>query len=227
MPRRKPKHLFQPGQSGNKSGRPPGATNKILISEQVREAFAQLLEGAVPHLEDWLLRTAQKNPDKALDLWVRISERFVPSLQRVDHNIEGGNVMIPIQINLPQMPSVGAPPQDTLPSSPAEVPKGIEDSPPTSMILPRPVLTPNMLRDMEGMGIPVPSEFREGTHTGGLGEIVSNESLTKSVAPGWDGVTDFIQGKPKVNEPLTDYLSHSPMPQTPAGPEGDMGEPTT
>ena len=199
MPRRKPKHLFQPGQSGNKSGRPPGATNKILISEQVREAFSQLLEGAVPHLEDWLLRTAQKNPDKALDLWVRISERFVPSLQRVDHNIEGGNVMIPIQINLPQMPSVGAPPQDTLPSSPAEVPKGIEDSPPTSMILPRPVLTPNMLRDMEGMGIPVPSEFREGTHTGGL------------------GVEDSIQGKPKVNEPLTDYLSHSPLPQTPAG----------
>jgi hypothetical protein len=100
MPRRKPKHLYGPGQSGNPAGRPPGAASKVVISEKVREAFAQLLENNIGELEGWLHSLAKKNPEKALDIWVRISERFVPSLQRTDHHIEG-NIQMPINILMP------------------------------------------------------------------------------------------------------------------------------
>jgi hypothetical protein len=100
MPRRKPKHLFQPGQSGNPLGKPIGASNKVVISEKVREAFSQLLENNIDQLEGWLHALAKKNPEKALDIWVRISERFVPSLQRTDHHIEG-NFQMPINILMP------------------------------------------------------------------------------------------------------------------------------
>lgn len=115
MPRRKPKNKILPGQPGN-PGRPHGATSKFRISEKVREAFEQLLAGAAPHLEDWLLRTAQKHPDKALDLWVKISERFVPSLSRTEITGKDGESFAPITINLPSLPkiSAGAPSQNSL-----------------------------------------------------------------------------------------------------------------
>jgi hypothetical protein len=72
----------------------------VVISEKVREAFAQLLENNIGELEGWLHSLAKKNPEKALDIWVRISERFVPSLQRTDHHIEG-NIQMPINILMP------------------------------------------------------------------------------------------------------------------------------
>ena len=100
MPRRKPKHLYGPGQSGNPAGRPIGSSNKVVIAERVREAFSQLLDNNIDQLEGWLHALAKKNPEKALDIWVRISERFVPSLQRTDHHIEG-NFQMPINILMP------------------------------------------------------------------------------------------------------------------------------
>lgn len=102
MPRRPPKNKILPGQPGN-PGRPHGATAKIRVSDKVREAFEQLLAGAAPHLEDWLIRTAQKHPDKALDLWVKISERFVPTLSRQELTGVDGKPLVPIQINMPQI----------------------------------------------------------------------------------------------------------------------------
>ena len=106
MPRRAPKHAIKPGQVLNPNGRPVGAGNKVVISEKVREAFAQLLENNIGELEGWLHSLAKKNPEKALDIWVRISERFVPSLQRTDVHLEGPGLMIPIQINLPNPPQI-------------------------------------------------------------------------------------------------------------------------
>lgn len=132
MPRRKPKNTILPGQPGN-PGRPHGATAKIRISDKVREAFEQLLAGATPHLEDWLIRTAQKHPDKALDLWVKISERFVPSLQRTEITGKDGEAFAPITINIPtfNLPKpggtieIGESTPTSLLASPAEVPKEI------------------------------------------------------------------------------------------------------
>ena len=98
MPRRKPKSAWKEGQSGNPNGRPIGSTNQI--NNEIRDAFAMLLQSQIPNLQDWLNRAAAKDPIKALDLFTRISERFVPSLQRTEHHIEGGFQM-PINILMP------------------------------------------------------------------------------------------------------------------------------
>lgn len=71
---------FEKGKSGNPSGRPAGRANKI--TEELREAFAQLLGNKLPEFEEWLDRVAEQDPAKALDLAVKISERFVPTLAR-------------------------------------------------------------------------------------------------------------------------------------------------
>jgi len=64
----------------NMNGRPKGAKNRI--TEELREAFAMLLENNLEQYEIWLNQVAQQDPAKALDLALRISERFIPMLSR-------------------------------------------------------------------------------------------------------------------------------------------------
>jgi len=64
----------------NRNGRPKGAANRI--TEELREAFAMLLENNLEQYEIWLARVAENDPQIALDLAIRISERFVPMLSR-------------------------------------------------------------------------------------------------------------------------------------------------
>lgn len=71
---------FKPGESGNPAGRPKGRANKI--TEELKEAFAQVLGNKLPEFEEWLDRVAETDPAKALDLAVKLSERFVPALAR-------------------------------------------------------------------------------------------------------------------------------------------------
>jgi hypothetical protein len=72
--------MFQPGQSGNPSGRTPGSKNKI--QDEVKQAFSMLLQNKVPELEDWISRVSERDPAKALEIYVKISERFLPQLSR-------------------------------------------------------------------------------------------------------------------------------------------------
>ena len=65
-----------------RGGRPKGTKNKI--SEEIREQFANVLANKMPDMERWLAQTAQENPGKALDLMMRLSERFLPALQRTE-----------------------------------------------------------------------------------------------------------------------------------------------
>ena len=72
--------MFQPGQSGNLNGRPKGSTNKI--QDEVKQAFTMLLQNNVPQLEEWIGRVGERDPAKALEIYVKISERFLPQLSR-------------------------------------------------------------------------------------------------------------------------------------------------
>lgn len=150
---------FQPGESGNKAGRPLGTPNKVVISEKVKEAFEQLLQGAVPHLEDWLIRTAQKHPDKALDLWVKISERFVPSLARTEITGTDGAPLIPITINIPTIQLPGNVPKTI--ENPANIPLDLPGREGASGILPD---SPQMLPlSSEGASTDLPPESEKST----------------------------------------------------------------
>ena len=72
--------MFEPGQSGNPAGRPKGSKNKI--TQEIREAFQLVLENKLPDLERWIQQTAQEDPAKAVDLLLKLSNRFLPELSR-------------------------------------------------------------------------------------------------------------------------------------------------
>jgi hypothetical protein len=172
MPRRKPKHAIQPGQVLNPAGRPRGSVNEI--NQQIREAFAMLLHSQLPNLEHWIMRAAERNPEKAVDLMLRISERFVPQLTRTEITGGEGVPFTPITINLPNIPqfnvptSIGEAAPTTLIASPAEEVKAIGEGTPTesqtSFPIPKFELSPNILRDIQETG---PGDFN-GSQTGSM-----------------------------------------------------------
>jgi hypothetical protein len=71
---------WTPGISGNPAGKPKGAQNKV--ADEIKQAFAQLLQNNVPQLEEWIARVGERDPAKALEIYTKLSERFVPQLSR-------------------------------------------------------------------------------------------------------------------------------------------------
>jgi hypothetical protein len=68
-------------------GRPKGSANKATAA--VREAIARFAENNVGQLQSWLEKTAEKNPDKAADLFLRALEYHIPKLARTETTVEG------------------------------------------------------------------------------------------------------------------------------------------
>ena len=73
---------FEPGESGIPEGRKPGSQNKY--TKQIKEAFGLLLEGNLDNLSRWLEAVAAEDPKAALDIMMRMSERFVPKLRSTE-----------------------------------------------------------------------------------------------------------------------------------------------
>ena len=80
MEKKKPEHLFKPGQSGNPNGRPKGTKNKS--TQQIREAYQLLTEQNLDNMSVWLAHVAADNPEKAMDLMLKLSEYIIPKLAR-------------------------------------------------------------------------------------------------------------------------------------------------
>lgn len=74
--------MFKQGQSGNPDGRKKGSQNKY--TKQVKEAFGMLLENNLDNLSTWLSDVADEDPKAALDIMMRMSERFVPKLRSTE-----------------------------------------------------------------------------------------------------------------------------------------------
>ncbi len=88
--------MFKPGQSGNPDGRRKGSQNKY--TKQVKEAFGLLLEGNLDNLSIWLAQVAADDPKAAMDIVIKLSERFVPRLsQQQITDGEGGDLFKNIQ----------------------------------------------------------------------------------------------------------------------------------
>ena len=81
-----------PFTSETATGRPKGVGNKS--TEAIRTAFSMLVEDNLANMQDWLERTAQDNPAKALQIISDIAQYSLPKLKQVDANIELGESLI-------------------------------------------------------------------------------------------------------------------------------------
>lgn len=114
--------MFQPGISGNPAGRRPGSKNKI--QDEVKEAFGKLLENKIPEMESWISRVAERDPAKALEIFIKISERFLPQLSRQEvTGADGKDLFSNVTFNFitaddestdtEQLPTLHSPEEDT------------------------------------------------------------------------------------------------------------------
>jgi hypothetical protein len=112
---------WTPGNSGNPSGRPKGSQNEV--ASEIKQAFAQLLQNNVPQLEEWINRVGERDPAKALEIYTKISERFVPQLSRQEiTGAEGKDLFQSVSFNFitadepdtdtEQLPTLQLPKQD-------------------------------------------------------------------------------------------------------------------
>lgn len=99
--------MFKPGQSGNPNGRPKGSSSEQ--TKKMKAAFAHLIEGNLERLTDWLDQIAEGDPKAAMDIIIRLSERFVPKLsQQALTDADGGDLFKNIQFKFgddPQNPT--------------------------------------------------------------------------------------------------------------------------
>lgn len=71
---------FEPG---NKlGGRKPGSVNKTTAS--IKEAYQALLENNLDNISQWLARVAEKDPARATELVIKLSDFVVPKLARTE-----------------------------------------------------------------------------------------------------------------------------------------------
>lgn len=194
MPRRKPKHAWTEGQSGNPNGRPVGSINEI--NKEIKWAFTQLLRNQLPNLEEWLTKAAAKDPLKAADLMLRVSERFLPSLQRTEITGAEGIPFSPITINLPNIPkvSIGEAAPTSLLTSPAEEVKVIGEGSLAEI--------PVFLSEL-----PAKEVISEGAPKDGLGNFGHRQSVVSESPGHYEHLNSAVSGE--VPEILPDDVGAS------------------
>ena len=76
--------------AGSRKGKPNKATKEI------REAFKLLIEDNLPNMKVWLSDVAEEDPERALNILLKMSEFIVPKLQRqeIEHEIRDKQVII-------------------------------------------------------------------------------------------------------------------------------------
>ena len=61
-----------------------GRTGPNKSTKLMKEAFAMLVEANLPNMDRWISQIASEDPAKAMDLIIKLSERFVPALARTE-----------------------------------------------------------------------------------------------------------------------------------------------
>ena len=61
-------------------GRAKGKPNKSTA--EIREAYQKLVEDNLTNMTEWLTQVAAENPEKAMDLMLKLSEYMIPKLAR-------------------------------------------------------------------------------------------------------------------------------------------------
>ena len=71
-----------PFKEGHKKvgGRAKGQTNKTTA--EIRDAYQRLVEDNLTNMTEWLKQVADQNPERAMDLMLKLSEYMIPKLAR-------------------------------------------------------------------------------------------------------------------------------------------------
>jgi hypothetical protein len=72
----------------NRAGRPIGTKNNS--TKMIKEAYAMLVENNLENMSGWLNEIAANDPKAAMELVIKLSERFVPALARTELTARGG-----------------------------------------------------------------------------------------------------------------------------------------
>lgn len=72
---------------GGQPGRRPGVPNKTTAA--VREVIARFAEENAERFGEWISRTAEKDPARAADLYLRALEYHIPKIQRSELVADG------------------------------------------------------------------------------------------------------------------------------------------
>jgi hypothetical protein len=87
------------------AGRPTGTQNKV--TQDLRERFKEFADNNFPKVQEWLDRCAITDPDKALDIYLRLTERVIGKApQQIDITSNGRTLVAP------QIYAVGEPPKE-------------------------------------------------------------------------------------------------------------------
>jgi len=70
-------------------GRQKGTPNKI--TNEAREAIALFVDNNAHRLEGWLEQVAEKNPEKAFQLFQSVIEYHIPKLARTEQTLTGAD----------------------------------------------------------------------------------------------------------------------------------------
>ncbi len=79
-----PSHLFKPGQSGNPSGRPIGATNKNKIN--VAKLFAE--HNFNPLFEAMKIARTTEDIDKKFERCMELAQYYAPKLKAIENSMD-------------------------------------------------------------------------------------------------------------------------------------------
>ena len=66
----------------NRAGRTVGSKNNS--TKMIKEAYAMLVENNLENMSGWLNEIAANDPKAAMELVIKLSERFVPALARTE-----------------------------------------------------------------------------------------------------------------------------------------------
>ena len=80
QPERDSRGRLKKGSNLNPKGRPKGLQNKT--TEEVKRAYQNLVEMNLENMSKWLEQVAEKDPNKAMELMLKLSEYFIPKLAR-------------------------------------------------------------------------------------------------------------------------------------------------
>ena len=77
--------MYKKGESGNPTGRPKGAKDRAQAD--IKQSYQSLVEGNLSNIETWLKKVAAKDPGRAIELMLRLSEFIVPKQKAVEFKV--------------------------------------------------------------------------------------------------------------------------------------------